>query len=133
MLFKLSKSPFSSLRTLEELAEAGGYTFSTISLGLTKSREEFLADPRVVYQKGFRAGQWKINKNWKDAVPLLYAFEKWAKDNQAAVINNPADLKDTDSQLDNLFLINSRFNFFHSFVVSGFVHIFLSSLVLPHP
>ncbi len=78
-LFKLSKSPFSSLRTLEELAEAGGYTFSTLSLGLTKSREEFLADPRVVYQKGYRAGQWKINKNWKDAVPLLYAFEKWAK------------------------------------------------------
>jgi len=78
-LFKLSKSPFSSLRTLEELAEAGGYTFSTISLGLTKSKEEFLADKRVVYQRGSRAGQWKINKNWMDAVPLLYAFEKWKK------------------------------------------------------
>ena len=38
-----------------------------------------MADKRVVYQRGSRAGQWKIDKNWKDAIPLLYAFEKWKK------------------------------------------------------
>ena len=41
--------------------------------------EDFLADKRVVYQRGSREGQWKVNKNWMDAVPLLYAFEKWKK------------------------------------------------------
>tara|TARA_R100001463_G_scaffold37357_5_gene80247 strand:+ start:2120 stop:8017 length:5898 start_codon:yes stop_codon:yes gene_type:complete len=78
-LFKLSKSPFSSLRTMEELTEALAVTASTIKLGITLDKDEFLADKRVVYQRGSRAGQWKIDKNWKDAIPLLYSFEKWKK------------------------------------------------------
>ena len=51
-LFKLSKSPFSSLRTLEELAEAGGVTFSTLSLGLTKSKEELVDDLKFQQESG---------------------------------------------------------------------------------
>ena len=78
-LFKMSKSPFSSLRTMEELTEAMAYTLNTIKLGIKLDKGEFLADSRVVYQRGDRAGQWKISKNWKDAMPLLYSFEKWDK------------------------------------------------------
>jgi hypothetical protein len=76
---ELSKSPFASARALEEIIGALYTSFNTIALGITKEGDEFRLDKRVMYQRGDRKGQLKMKKQWLDAIPLLYAIEKWKK------------------------------------------------------
>ena len=76
---QLMKSPLASARALEEILGAIYTTFNTAALGITKDGEEFRADKRVVYQRGSRAGELKVKKQWLDAIPLLYSIEKWKK------------------------------------------------------
>ena len=44
---------------------------------MTQTEEEFMNDSDLVYQRGRRAGELKVYKEWKDAVPILYAIKKW--------------------------------------------------------
>ena len=71
------KSPIAATRTLGEFGEAMSLTVRTPLAMLYKSEEEFYSDSKYVYQRGVRAGQLKINKNWKDAIPILYTLQKW--------------------------------------------------------
>ena len=76
---QLMKSPLASARAMEEILGAIYTSFNTIALGITKDKEEFMLDKRVVYQRGDRKGKLKMKKQWLDAIPLLYSIEKWKK------------------------------------------------------
>ena len=78
-MVEMAKSPMASIRSLEELMSAFYLTFNTFAIGITKDKEEFMMDKRVVFQRGHRAGDLKMKKQWLDAIPLLYAIEKWKK------------------------------------------------------
>jgi len=76
-MYQMMKSPIAATRTLGEFGEAMSLTVRTPLAMLIKSEEEFYGDSKFVYQRGVRAGELKINKNWKDAIPILYTLQKW--------------------------------------------------------
>ena len=75
--YQMLKSPIASTRTMGELGEALTSSIITPWHAITQSEDEFWADTDVVYQRGSRAGQLKLWKQWQDAVPLLYTYKKW--------------------------------------------------------
>jgi hypothetical protein len=75
--YQMLKSPIASTRTMGELGEALTSSVITPWHAITQSKDEFWADTDVVYQRGSRAGQLKLWKQWQDAVPLLYTYKKW--------------------------------------------------------
>lgn len=75
--YQMVKSPIASTRTLGELARAISLSLWTPIGYMTQTEEEFMNDSDLVYQRGRRAGELKVYKEWKDAVPILYAIKKW--------------------------------------------------------
>jgi hypothetical protein len=82
--YQMIKSPIASTRTMGELSDALMSTIITPYYAITQSNDEFYENSDVVYQRGRRKGQLKLNKEWSDAVPLLYSIKKW---------NNYLDMK----------------------------------------
>ena len=82
--YQMIKSPIPSTRTMGELSDALMSTIITPYYAITQSNDEFYENSAVVYQRGRRKGQLKLNKEWSDAVPLLYMIKKW---------NNYLDMK----------------------------------------
>ena len=76
-VYQMVKSPIASTRTMGELTQAMGMLIETPYHYLTQSKSDFYANSSVVYQRGARAGQWKLVKEWQDATPILYSMKKW--------------------------------------------------------
>ena len=81
--YKLFKSPFASSRWIYELGEAMSVSIRTgLALPVAWMRgdealEKFYANKDYVYQRGTREGKLKIGKEWSDAIPILYAIQRW--------------------------------------------------------
>tara|TARA_R110002020_G_scaffold29814_1_gene94164 strand:- start:556 stop:6747 length:6192 start_codon:yes stop_codon:yes gene_type:complete len=81
--WKMVSSPFASSRWLYEVGEAFRYTLGTpVAMGWAAVDGEegwvkFNEDKSWVYQRGRRKGKLKIWKEWKDALPILYAIERF--------------------------------------------------------
>ena len=74
------KSPISSVRMMKEMSEALMSAVQTpYIIGKNKifPGDDILLDSRIYYQRGPRKGQLKFNKESKDALPLLYALNRW--------------------------------------------------------
>lgn len=76
-IYQMLKSPIASTRTLGEIGEALSMTVGTGVGLLFNTKEEFLENSKYVYQNKPKKGQWKIGKNWKDVIPVLYTIQKW--------------------------------------------------------
>lgn len=81
-IHQIVKSPIASTRTLGELGEALSLTLWTPVAMLYQSDKEFKENSTFVYQRKPRKGQLKVNKAWKDAVPVLYSLQKWSNYSQ---------------------------------------------------
>lgn len=75
--YQMLKSPIASTRTLGELGTALSLTIWTPFAYWSQSEEDFMNNSDYVYQRGRRTGELKVYKEWKDAVPILYAIKKW--------------------------------------------------------
>ncbi len=72
--YQMVKSPIASTRTMGELGQALALTITTPLAMLTGSDE---SDSSIYYQRGSRAGELKLKKEWMDAIPILYAIKKY--------------------------------------------------------
>jgi hypothetical protein len=45
--------------------------------GIVQSNQELLENKEVYYQRGTRAGQLKLAKEWGDVIPALYTINRW--------------------------------------------------------
>ena len=75
--YQILKSPIASTRTLGEISQALWSTVTTPIAYAIKSEDEFYADSDYVYQRGTRAGQLKLSKEWADVVPIVYSIKKY--------------------------------------------------------
>ena len=71
------QNPIASSRTLGEIGEAIEMTARTGITWSISSEEDFYANKNVVYQRGTRAGEWKLGKEWGDSTPFLLTINKW--------------------------------------------------------
>jgi len=70
-------NPISASKNVENLVDALIITART-PLGLIINTDEgFRSNKTYVYQRGYRKGQLKLWKEWKDVIPILYSIEKW--------------------------------------------------------
>ena len=76
-IFQMAKSPIATTRTLGELGEALKLSIWTPAGYILQSKEDFYADSDYVYQNKPNKGKLKVNKAWKDAMPILYSIQKW--------------------------------------------------------
>ena len=79
--WNLVKSPFASSRWVAEITEAVGSTVMTpaaYTIAWVKGDTvKFNTNSTYVYQRGARKGEWKVKKNWYDALPILYTIERF--------------------------------------------------------
>ena len=81
--YQLMKSPFASSRWLFEVGQALGSSVGTpmaMSIAAINGEEgwiKFNENKTWVYQRGDRKGKLKLWKEWKDAIPILYAIERF--------------------------------------------------------
>ena len=73
----MAKSPIATTRTMGELGQALSMTIWTPYELITKGKEGYEADSAYVYQNNPNKGQWKLGKEWKDVIPILYTIQKW--------------------------------------------------------
>lgn len=71
------KSPIASTRTMGEIGEALSLTLFTPIYATLQSPTAFNQNADYVYQQGNRKGELKLWKNYMDALPILYTFQKW--------------------------------------------------------
>jgi len=76
-IFQMAKSPIATTRTMGELGQALSMTIWTPYELITKGKEGYEADSAYVYQNNPNKGQWKLGKEWKDVIPILYTIQKW--------------------------------------------------------
>jgi len=76
-MYQMMKSPIAATRTMGEIGEAMSLTVRTPLAMLYYSDEEFRANGDFVYKRGRKKGQLKINKAWKDVLPVIYTLQKW--------------------------------------------------------
>lgn len=74
---QFAKSPIASTRTLGEIGEALSQSYMAPFAYATQDEEEFWNNSDYVYQRGTRAGQLKLKKEWQDVIPAWYAYKKW--------------------------------------------------------
>jgi hypothetical protein len=69
---RLLTSPVASSRSLKEYGEVieGTAQLAGYGMGLVDEKD-------VVYQRGSRKGDYKLEKQLGDAVPLWYTFNRW--------------------------------------------------------
>ncbi|BCV01444.1 MAG: hypothetical protein CM15mV42_1230 [uncultured marine virus] len=76
-MYQMLKSPIAATRTLGEFGEAMSLSVRTPVAMMYYSDDEFMANGDYVYQRGRRSGELKVNKAWKDVIPLIYTIQKW--------------------------------------------------------
>ena len=78
-IYQMIKSPIAATRTLGELGEAISATITDFPAWIIMDREEFYSNSDYVYQRGPRGRRQeiKLNKQWKDAMPILYGWQRW--------------------------------------------------------
>lgn len=76
-VYKIVESPIASTSTLGNLGEAISLSVWTPLAMLRYSDEEFRSNSKYVYQRGKNRGDLKLNKAWKDVIPILYSMQKW--------------------------------------------------------
>jgi LysM repeat protein len=77
--YELMKSPISSMRMVKEMAEAFSSTVQTPFV-LTKhalTGKDPSLNKNIYYQRGNKKGTLKMWKEQRDAMPLLYALNRW--------------------------------------------------------
>jgi hypothetical protein len=81
-MYQMAKSPVASTRTLAEWGQALGSTMLTGYNGVkymaTDNPEYWEGNKDIVYQRKPDKGNLKMAKEWKDAIPILYTFQRWA-------------------------------------------------------
>jgi hypothetical protein len=80
--YMMAKSPIPIMRSLGELAGAASATgkWGMASLGwygLFEDEYDIESDSRIYYQRGTRKGSLKLKKEWADALPLIYMWNRW--------------------------------------------------------
>lgn len=68
--YMLMKSPIASSKLLGELGEAVGDTFAF-------PYNYAFDEESLYYKQGSRKGELKLNKQWSDALPVLYTINRW--------------------------------------------------------
>jgi hypothetical protein len=76
-MFQMAKSPIVSAKALGNLGEALKLSFWSPASYLVQGRDGFYSDSEYVYQNKPNKGQLKVNKAWRDALPILYSIQKW--------------------------------------------------------
>jgi len=80
-ILKMMESPISSIRMIKEMGEALLTTVQTPLIvgydAILPNQKDIQLDKRVYYQKGARRGDLKVWKETRDAMPLLYALNRW--------------------------------------------------------
>lgn len=76
-MYQIYDSPIASTRTLGQIGEALSLSIWTPLTMLVQSDETFRANSDYVYQRGKKRGELKVNKAWKDVIPILYSMQKW--------------------------------------------------------
>ena len=76
-MFQMAKSPIVSAKALGNLGEALKLSFWTPAGYIIKGKDGFYSDSEYVYQNKPNKGQLKVNKAWRDAMPILYSIQKW--------------------------------------------------------
>ena len=76
-MYQIYDSPIASTRTLGQIGEALSLSIWTPLAMLVQSDETFRANSDYVYQRGKKRGELKVNKAWKDVIPILYSMQKW--------------------------------------------------------
>jgi hypothetical protein len=66
----LMKSPIASSKLLGELGEAVSNTFAF-------PYNYVFDEESLYYKQGSRKGELKLNKQWSDALPILYTINRW--------------------------------------------------------
>ena len=78
---RVIESPLSSTRMIREMGEALLSTIYTpVVIGydsITPGKKNLKLDKRLYYQRGNKKGQLKMWKEQRDAMPLLYALNRW--------------------------------------------------------
>ena len=79
--YELMKSPISSARMVKEMAEALFHTVQTPYIvgkeTVFPSGEDLKLNKNIYYQRGSNKGNLKMWKEQRDALPLLYALNRW--------------------------------------------------------
>ena len=74
------KSPISSMRMVEEMGQvllSGVQTPLILGKDRIWPGEDIKLDKRIYYQRGARKGDLKLTKEVMDAMPALYALNRW--------------------------------------------------------
>jgi hypothetical protein len=76
-LKQMIESPIAATGTLGKLGEALEVTTLTGYEWLTRDSDgEFYSNSKVVYQNRPNKGKLKMNKKWKDVLPIIYSIQK---------------------------------------------------------
>jgi len=78
--FYMTESPIAVTRTLGEIGEALTQTVKhtgALSYSVLDREYDITQDSRIYYQRGFRKGTPKFNKQWMDMIPFLYTINRW--------------------------------------------------------
>jgi hypothetical protein len=78
--FHMAKSPIAVTRTLGEIGEAliqTGYHGTALGYSFLSKDYDIEKDSNIYYQRTWRKGQPKINKQWMDVIPILYTINRW--------------------------------------------------------
>ena len=78
--FQMAKSPIAVTRTLGEIGEAliqTGYHGGALTYSIFDKEYDITKDSSIYYQRGFRKGRPKFNKQWMDMIPILYTINRW--------------------------------------------------------
>jgi hypothetical protein len=80
-LWAMLKSPVAATRTLAEYGQALGSTvltgFNGVMYMSTDNPEYWEGNKDIVYQNRPDKGKLKMAKEWRDAIPMLYTWQRW--------------------------------------------------------
>jgi hypothetical protein len=80
-LWAMLKSPVAATRTLAEYGQALGSTaltgFNGVMYMATDDPEYWEGNKKIVYQNKPDKGKLKMAKEWRDAIPMLYTWQRW--------------------------------------------------------
>ena len=81
-IYQMAKSPIAATRTLGELGQAISTTMLTGYNGViymaSDNPEYWQGNKDIVYQRKPDKGNLKMAKEWRDAIPILYTFQRWS-------------------------------------------------------
>lgn len=76
-VYQLFKTPIATTKTVGEIGGFLEHLMWSPIAAIYMTDEEIKADPYYTYQRGTRAGESKLKKEFYDIFPYLYAMQKW--------------------------------------------------------